>query len=78
LKGKYDTRDDILMHEVSEDPIDYAKEMDSVIVHFAKGGKPVLLEVLDASKFLALTTRAAKGQHWAAQRGEAPRFAAPR
>ena len=27
--------------------------MDSMLVHFTKDGKPVLLEILDASEFLA-------------------------
>jgi hypothetical protein len=48
------------MYEVSDDPIDYAEEMDSVVVHFTKEGKPVLLEILDASKFLAQTAKATK------------------
>lgn len=63
MKVKYYTEDDTLMYEVSEDPIDYAEEMDSVIVHFTKGCKPVLLEILDASKFLAMTARATRRPH---------------
>lgn len=58
MKVEYSKKEDILMYEVSEEPIDYAEEMDSVIVHFAKSGKPVLLEILDASKFLAQTMKA--------------------
>ena len=50
------------MYEVSDEAIDYAEEMDSVIVHFTKSGKPVLLEILDASKFLAQTIKATKGR----------------
>jgi hypothetical protein len=50
------------MYEISDDAIDYAEEMDSVLVHFTKTGKPVLLEILDASKFLAQTIRATKGR----------------
>jgi len=60
LKVSYSAKEDILMYEVSSESIDYAEEMDSVIVHFAKSGKPVLLEILDASKFLARTIRATK------------------
>jgi uncharacterized protein YuzE len=60
LKVKYSTDEDILMYEVSDEPIDYAEEMDSVIVHFTKSGRPVLLEILDASKFLARTVRATR------------------
>jgi uncharacterized protein YuzE len=58
MKVDYDKDEDILMYEVSDEPIDYAEEMDSVIVHFTKSGKPVLLEVLDASQFLTLTMKA--------------------
>lgn len=58
MKVTYDKDVDILTYEVSDEPIDYAEEMDSVIVHFTKGGKPVLLEVLNASDFLAQTAKA--------------------
>lgn len=61
MKVKYDAKEDILMYEVSRDPIDYAEEMDSIIVHFTEDGKPVLLEILDASKFLARAAKATKG-----------------
>jgi len=55
---RYSPDEDILLYEVSQEPIDYAEETGSVIVHFSKKGKPVLLEILDASKFLAETTLA--------------------
>jgi len=61
MKVRYDREDDILMIEVSDEPIDYAEEVNSIIVHFTKEGKPVLLEILDATEFLediiAETTR---------------------
>lgn len=47
-----------MLYEVSSEPIDYAEETGSVVVHFTKEGKPVLLEIMDASKFLAETARA--------------------
>ncbi len=56
---RYDREEDILTYEVSPDKIDYAEELDSIIVHFTKEGKPVLLEILDASEFITQTTRAA-------------------
>ncbi len=59
-KVKYSADEDILLYEVSQEPIDYAEETGSVIVHFTKEGKPVLLEIMDASKFLAETARARK------------------
>ena len=63
LKVGYNAKDDVLTYEVSDDPIDYAEEMDSVVVHFTKAGKLVLLEILDASRFLARTIRATKKAH---------------
>lgn len=57
MKISYNREQDILMHEISEEPIDYAEEVGNIIVHFTKKGKPVLLEVLDASEFLAETTK---------------------
>ena len=49
---KYDGEQDILLIEVSGELIDYAEEVGPIIVHFAKEGKPVLLEVMDATEFL--------------------------
>jgi len=59
MKIRYDREEDILTYEVSSDKIDYAEELDSIIVHFTKEGKPVLLEILNASEFITQTTRAA-------------------
>ena len=60
MKVKYSPDEDILTYELTEEPIDYAEETGPVIVHFTKAGKPVLLEILDASKFLAQTVQATK------------------
>ncbi|MFQ5880441.1 MAG: DUF2283 domain-containing protein [Dehalococcoidia bacterium] len=57
MRVKYDREVDILTVEASTEPIAYAEELGSFIVHFSEGGKPVLLEILDASDFL---TQAAK------------------
>ncbi len=56
LHMKYDPGVDILLIEVSKRPIDYAEEMGSVIVHFAKNHKPVALEILNASEFVTQAT----------------------
>jgi hypothetical protein len=37
--------------------VDHAEEMGPVIVHFNKSGKPILLEILDASDFLMDLTK---------------------
>lgn len=42
-----------LLIELSDKPIDHAKEIDSTtIVHYARDGEPVLLEILDAKRFI--------------------------
>jgi acyl-CoA synthetase (AMP-forming)/AMP-acid ligase II len=53
MKVRYDGEEDILMIKVSDEPIDYAEQADSIIVHLTKEGKPVLLEILDATEFLS-------------------------
>ena len=58
MKIRYDREEDIVTIEVSSEGIDYAEEMGPMIVHFSKEGKPVLLEILDASEFIAKTTKA--------------------
>ena len=57
MKISYNREQDILMYEVSDEPIDYADEVGPIIIHFSKKGKPILMEILDASKFMAETTR---------------------
>lgn len=57
MKISYNREQDILIYEVSDELIDYAEEVGPIIVHFTKQGKPVLMEILDASEFLAETTK---------------------
>lgn len=57
MKVRYSRKEDILLIEVSDEPIEYAEEVGNIIVHFTKEEKPVLLEILDASEFLAETTK---------------------
>lgn len=57
MKISYNREQDILMYEISDEPIDYAEEVGNIIVHLTKEGKPVILEILDASEFLAETTK---------------------
>lgn len=40
------------MVELNEKPIDYAEQSGDLIVHFSPKREAVLIEVLDASKFL--------------------------
>lgn len=51
-KISYESEADILAVELNKQPIDYAAEVGNVIVHFTKHNNPVLIEFLDASKFL--------------------------
>ena len=50
VKVSYNRESDVLLIQVSEAKVDYAEEMGPIIVHFTKDGKPVLLEILDASE----------------------------
>ncbi len=51
-KISYEPEADVLMWEIIDKPIDYAKEIGNVVVHFTKNNIPVLIEILEASKFL--------------------------
>ncbi|MDP3015330.1 MAG: DUF2283 domain-containing protein [bacterium] len=53
VKISYEPEADVLMWEITNKPIDYAKEIGDVVVHFTKNNIPVLIEILEASKFLA-------------------------
>lgn len=56
IKITYDPEADILSLESREPAeIDYATEMGNIIVHFSKKNKPILIEVLEASKVMQKT-----------------------
>ena len=52
-KISYEPEADILMWEIAHQPIDSAREIGNVVIHFTKNNIPVLIEILEASKFLA-------------------------
>lgn len=58
MKVKYNKQDDVLMIEFNKKPIEYAEQSGSLIVHFSPNREAVLLEILDASKFLKETSSA--------------------
>ncbi len=60
MKIRYDKDEDILTIDqgVPGDAIDHAEEIGSIIAHLTKDGRPVLLEILDASDFLSASIRA--------------------
>ena len=57
MKISYNREDDVMILEVSDDKIDFAEEMGPIVVHFTKDRKPVLLEILDASEFIATAAK---------------------
>jgi uncharacterized protein YuzE len=52
MNFKYNKEDDVLMVELNNKPIDYAEQSGDLIVHFSPKREAVLIEVLEASKFL--------------------------
>lgn len=54
-KISYEPEADVLMWEISNSSIDHAKEIGNFVVHFTKNNVPVLIEILEASKFMAKT-----------------------
>jgi len=53
VRFSYEPEADVLAWEINGMPINYAKEIGNIIVHFTKNNVPVLVEILEASKFLA-------------------------
>lgn len=53
IKMSYEPEADVLSWETGKQSIDYAQEFGNVIVHFSKKNTPVLMEILEASKFLS-------------------------
>ena len=55
MKIKYSKDVDILMMELSDDPIVFAEKKAGVIVHFNKSRQPVALEIMSAKEWLKET-----------------------
>ncbi len=54
-KVKYDTEADVLTVVVAEKgKLAYAEEVGDIIVHFDENGKPLFMEILNASKIIPL------------------------
>lgn len=59
----YEPEADVLTVEVSRTaPIDFAKEIGNIVVHFTKQGVPVLMEVLNASQFVSQAADLVRGR----------------
>jgi len=50
MEYKYDQDTDILIIKIAEDSPDYGEQEENIIYHYSKNGKPVEIEILDASK----------------------------
>jgi uncharacterized protein YuzE len=48
----YDPEANILCIEIAKGEISHAREFGNFIIHLSPAGKPVLIEILDASKFM--------------------------
>ncbi len=48
----YDPESNIISWEVAKGKISHAKELGNLIIHVSKSGKPILIEILDASSFI--------------------------
>ena len=57
MKVKYFTEDDLLVIRLSDMPYDYAEKIGMFIIHYTRKKEPVVLEILNASKFLKETTQ---------------------
>jgi uncharacterized protein YuzE len=59
MKINYDREEDILTVELDESAqIDHAEQTGSVILHLDPDDRPILLEILQASEFLASLIKA--------------------
>ncbi len=53
MKVHFNQDDNTLMVELLRKKVDHAYETETMIVHVSEDNEPVLLEILDASAFLA-------------------------
>ena len=52
MKAKYYEDADLISWKVSKKPFEYAARSGDFVVHYSKDDEPVLIEILNASKFL--------------------------
>lgn len=52
MKAKYYEDADLISWRLSKKPYEYASRSGNFIVHYSKDDEPVLVEILNASKFL--------------------------
>ena len=47
----YDPESNIISIELAKGKISHVREIGNILIHVSKVGKPILIEILDASKF---------------------------
>ncbi len=52
MKAKYYEDADLISWKISKKPFEYASRSGDFVVHYSKDDEPVLIEILNASKFL--------------------------
>lgn len=62
IKLSYEPESDVLAWEVTKQPIDYAEEVGNIVIHYSKKNTPVLMEILEASKFLSKAKKLVNAQ----------------
>ena len=51
-KYKYDRESDVLLITLSQEKPDFAEQTQNVITHYNKDGKPIEIEILNASEMV--------------------------
>ena len=57
MKASYDRDADALLIHVGRGKVNHAQEVGPFVIHFTKAGKPLLIEILDASVVLSKLTK---------------------
>lgn len=52
MKAKYYEDADLISWKISKKPFEYASRSGDFVVHYSKDDEPVLIEILNASRFL--------------------------
>lgn len=58
MKAKYYKEDDLLVLKLSSKPFKVAEKLGSFIVHYDVKKNPILVEILNASRFLKISSQA--------------------
>lgn len=53
----YDPEANVLCWEIAKGEINHTREFGNFIIHLSPSGKPILIEILDASKFIGQLDR---------------------